>query len=283
MNPLIPIAILALVQGVTEFLPISSSGHLVLTWKIFDETGVPTPQAEIDRLVLDIAVHVGTLGAVMLYYWRDVGRLFAGLGSVLRFRMTDNARLLLLLIGATVPVLIAGFLLQDVIQEVLRSAEIVAWASIGFGILLWLVDRATMTVRRMEHITLVSAMFVGLSQCLALIPGTSRSGITMTAARAFGFERTEAARFSMLLSIPTIMAAGLWAGKKVYDTGNVAITMDALIGAGLALVSALVAIFLMVTWLRRATFAPFVIYRVLLGVVILYLIYVEGIAFDRAA
>ena len=177
--------------------------------------------------------------------------------------------------------LIAGFLLQDVIQDVLRSAEVVAWASIVFGILLWVVDRAAMTVRRMEHITLGSAMFVGLSQCLALIPGTSRSGITMTAARALGYERTEAARFSMLLSIPTILAAGLWAGKKVYDTGNVAISIDALIGAALALVSALVAIALMVAWLRRATFTPFVVYRVLLGAAILYLIYVEGVSFGR--
>ncbi len=281
MNPLIPIAILALVQGITEFLPISSSGHLVLTWKIFDEAGMPVPKAEADRLLLDIAVHVGTLGAVMLYYWRDVGRLFLGFGSVVRLHFTPNAKLLLLLVAATVPVVIAGFLLQDIIQNVLRNAEIVAWTSIGFGLLLWAVDRASMTVRRMEHMTLFGALFVGLSQCLALIPGTSRAGITMTAARSLGFERTEAARFSMLLSIPTILGAGVLAGKKIYDTGNVAITMDALIGAGLALLSALVAIGLMMAWLKRATFTPFVVYRVLLGVAILYLIYIEGFTFGQ--
>lgn len=281
MNPLLPIAILALVQGITEFLPISSSGHLVLTWKIFDEADLPVSKAESDRLLLDIAVHVGTLGAVMLYYWRDVGRLVQGFLNLLRFRFTDNGRLVLLLILATIPTAIAGFLLQDVITGVLRSAEVVAWASIGFGLLLWVVDRTFMTVRRLTDVRWLSAVFIGLAQVLALIPGTSRAGITMTAGRALGMERTEAARFSMLLSIPTILGAGLLLAKKIYDTGNVDIGIDALIGAGLALVSALIAIALMVAWLRRATFTPFVVYRVLLGVVILYFIYVEGVTFEQ--
>lgn len=283
MNPLLPIAILALVQGITEFLPVSSSGHLVLTWKLFDEAGLPVSQAESDRLLLDIAVHVGTLGAVILYYWRDVGRLIGGFLNLLRFRLTEYGRLVLLLILATIPTAAAGLLLEDFITGFLRSAEVVAWASIGFGILLWVVDRTFMTVRRMFDMRLPAALFVGLAQVLALIPGTSRAGITMTAGRALGMERTEAARFSMLLSIPTILGAGLLLGKKIYDSGNLQVGVDAAIGAGLAFISALIAIALMMAWLRRATFTPFVIYRVLLGAVILYFIYVEGVSFGVEA
>lgn len=278
MNALLPILVLAAVQGITEFLPISSSAHLILTWKAFDMGGVPVLQhTEADRLVLDIAVHVGTLGAVVFFFWRDVGRIIAGAGKLLIGRWTPGGRLFLLLVLATIPLVAAGLALKIYVGTNFRSAEVIAWASIGFGILLYAVDKTSMTVKQMDHMTLVGALFVGLSQILALVPGTSRSGITMTAARFLGFERTDAARFSMLLSIPAILGAGTLAGKDLYDTGNVALGLDALIAAALALVCALIAIWAMMAWLRRASFTPFVVYRVLLGFALLYLVYFEGL------
>ena len=204
MAALWPIAILALVQGITEFLPISSSGHLILTWGAFDHYGVPvTARTGGDRLILDIAVHVGTLFAVMLYFWRDVGRMIGGFAKLLAFRMTAGGRLFLLLVVGTIPVVVAGFLGDRFgVIDMLRTVEVIAWASIVFGVLLYAVDLRSMTLQRMEHTTFGGILFIGLAQVLALIPGTSRSGITMTAARFLGFERSDAARLSMLLSAP---------------------------------------------------------------------------------
>lgn len=284
MAALWPIAVLALVQGITEFLPISSSGHLILTWGVFDHYGVPVDaRTGGDRLILDIAVHVGTLFAVMLYFWRDVARLAGGFLWLLAFRMTPGGRLFLLLVVGTIPIVIAG-LLGDRLGAIdaLRTAEVIAWASIGFGVLLYAVDRRSMTLQRIEHTTYRGILFIGLAQVLALIPGTSRSGITMTAARFLGYERSAAARLAMLLSIPTILGAGTLAGKKLYDSGNVALGVDALIAAALAFVSALLAIAAMMAWLRRASFTPFVIYRVLLGLFVLYLIYIAGVKLPAA-
>jgi len=149
----------------------------------------------------------------------------------------------------------------------------VAWATLGFGVLLWVADRTGMTIRRIEHMGYGEALVIGLSQVLALIPGTSRSGITMTAARMLGYERAEAARFSMLLSIPTILAAGLLTGLDLYESGDVQLSLDALIAGGLAFATALIAIVAMMGWLKRASFLPFVLYRILLGGGLLIWIY----------
>ncbi|MEQ8814439.1 MAG: undecaprenyl-diphosphate phosphatase [Thalassobaculum sp.] len=249
--------VLAVVQGITEFLPISSSGHLIL---------VPYFTGEVDQgLMIDVALHVGTLGAVMLYLWRDIARMLVGLGRMLRGRADPGARLALQLVVATLPLVAAGYAASRYLGDTLRSVEVIGWATLGFGIVLWLVDRAGMTVRRIEHLSYGGALFIGCSQILALIPGTSRSGITMTAARLLGFERAEAARFSMLLSIPAIVASGSLQGLKLYQTGNEQLTVDAFVAAGLALVAALIAIVAMMGWLRRASFLPFVLYRIALG------------------
>ncbi|MDH3235338.1 MAG: undecaprenyl-diphosphate phosphatase [Alphaproteobacteria bacterium] len=271
--PLLHIAVVAIVQGLTEFLPISSSGHLILAWQVLEHgTGRPVPP-EAQQLVMDIAVHVGTLGAVTAYLWREVWLILRGLGLAVRGRPSPGLRLLGLLVLATIPVIIAGFLLDQFVGTALRSVEVIAWAFIGFGLLLYVVDRVSLTVKRMEHIGLGSALFVGLAQALALIPGTSRAGITMTAARALGYERVDAARFSMLLSIPTIIAAGALAGYKIYKTDNISLGFDALLGGVLAFVVALLAILAMMSWLRRASFTPFVIYRVIFGVFLLAVVY----------
>jgi len=259
------IVVLALVQGITEFLPISSSGHLALVPMLTDWPD--------QGLKLDVAVHVGTLGAVMLYFWRDVWLMLSGLGQLLIGRSSPGARMVWHLIIATIPVVIAGVLLKDQIETEFRSLEVIAWATLGFGALLFLADNIGMTVRRIEHMRVVDALFLGLMQAIALIPGTSRSGITMTGARLLGYERPDAARFSMLMSIPTIIAAGVLIGIDLYRMNDWAITSEALTAAGLALVSALAAIAVLMAWLKHAGFLPFVIYRVLLGAFLLGIVY----------
>jgi len=254
-----------MVQGITEFLPISSSGHLILVPIVF---GWPD-----QGLLMDVAVHVGTLGAVMLYFWRDMAAMAMGSIHLVRGQWNPGAQLALMVIIATIPVVLAGFTLNHFYPEGIRSMEVIGWATLGFGVLLYAADRLGATSRRIEDVQLSQAMVIGVSQILALIPGTSRSGITMTAARTLGFDRSEAARFSLLLSIPTILGAGLLKGKELYETGNAQLTADAYTAAGLALVSALIAIWAMMQWLQRATFTPFVIYRIILGILLLVFAY----------
>ena len=250
------LVVLALVQGITEFLPISSQGHLVLVPAV---TGWPD-----QGLALDVAVHVGTLGAVMVYFRRDLGRMAAGVA-----RRDDGGRLALQVALATVPVVLAGVALFALGAERLRSIEVIGWATLGFGVLLYAVDRTRPALRRLEQMTLGPAVLIGLAQVLALIPGTSRSGITMTAARALGFERREAARFSMLVSIPVIIAAGTLQAIALYDSGDAALTASAVFAAAMAFVAALGAIGFLMRWLARASFTPFVVYRVALGLALL--------------
>ena len=259
---MLQLVVLALVQGITEFLPVSSSGHLVLTSRLM---GWPD-----QGLTVDVAVHGGTLLAVIVYFWRDLVRILVGLGES---GSQGTRGLFGMLVVATIPVGIAGFLLHEAGPDVLRNPEIIAWTTIGFGLVLWGADRFGMTVRRIEHMTWGSALLIGLAQVLSLVPGTSRSGITMTAARIMGFEREAAARFSLLLSIPVIGAATLLAVLDLIEAGDPVLSRDAAIAAGLAFVSALVAIWAMMAWLRRASFTPFAIYRLLLGGFLLYWLY----------
>ncbi len=255
---LINIVVLALVQGITEFLPISSSAHLIL---------VPVFTDWPDQgLAIDVAVHVGTLGAVVAYFWRDVIEMIVGLVRLPGGRGGAGGRLALQVAVATVPVVLAGFWLKSSgLADQLRSAAVIGWTMLGFGVVLYVADRIGLTVKRVEHLTLPGALVIGLAQVLALIPGTSRSGITITAARFAGYERAEAARFSLLLSIPTIIAAGGLAGFDIYRSGDISLGLDAGLAALLAFLSALVAIAAMMSWLKRASFAPFVVYRVLFG------------------
>jgi len=268
---LLHVVILAIVQGITEFLPISSSGHLVVTWEVFDALQMSAiEQSDHDRLTLDIAVHVGTLAAVCLYAWRELLQMAGGMASLALGRWTPGARLAALIVVGTIPLIVAGGLLKDLVAEELRDTQLIAWTTIGFGIVLYIGDRTGMTFRRIEHMTFAAALAIGLAQVLALIPGTSRSGITMTAARFLGFERVEAARFSLLLAIPAILGAGTLAGYDLYKSGNVVLGHEALAGVVLSFGVALVAIVLMIGWLKRASFTPFVIYRILLGAALLW-------------
>ena len=264
--PLLQLFVLAAVQGITEFLPVSSSGHLVLVPAV---TGWPD-----QTLIIDTAVHVGTLGAVLIYFWRDMGSMLSGLWRLPRGRENPGARLFGLLVLATIPVVIVGGLVSYFgVDEALRSVQVIGWTTLGFGIVLFLADRFFMTIRRLEQMPVSGAIAIGLAQVLALVPGTSRSGITMTAARVLGFERRDAARFSMLMSIPAIAAAGVLKGVELYREGNAQMTGDAVIAAMLSFGIAIVAIAALMAWLRRANFTPFVVYRIGLGVGLLVWVY----------
>ncbi len=263
--PFIQILVLALVQGITEFLPVSSSGHLIL---------VPAVTGWNDQgVVIDVATHVGTLVAVMIYFRADVMAMAAGFLRLVRRRFDPGARLALLVVVATLPTVIAGAVLHELGSDLFRSAAIIAWTTIGFGVLLGIVDRVCVATRPMESITFGGAVVFGLAQVLALVPGTSRSGITMTAGRVLGLDREAAARFSLLMSIPAILGAGTLAGWDLYRAGDVVLGLDALLAAVLSCIAALTAIALMMRWLRRASFLPFVIYRVVLGIVLLVWLY----------
>ncbi len=259
------ILVLAIVQGVTEFLPISSSGHLVLTSQVL---GWPD-----QGLLIDVAVHVGTLFAVMVYFWRDLWMIALGSVGLATGRKGPGARLAGQILIATLPVVIVGFFGREYVGAFLRDIEVIAWATIGFAVLLWIADQWGMTVRRVEHLNFGNAIFIGLAQVLALIPGTSRSGITMTAGRFLGMERSEAARFSLLLSIPTILGAGALGAAELYASENVTLGQDVFLSVGLAFLAGLLSIAVMMRWLSRAKFTPFVLYRIALGGGLLYWIY----------
>jgi undecaprenyl-diphosphatase len=264
--PIEQLIILSIIQGVTEFLPVSSSGHLVLAPIVFNWQD--------QGLVIDIATHVGSLFAVIIYFRRDVGAVIGGGFQLLTGRRTQESNLFLYLAIGTVPIVIVGGLLVILdMTSVFRSAEVIGWSTLLLGVALYVADTGNMTLRRGEHMTLTDALIIGVAQMLSVIPGASRSGVTMTAARFLGFERTEAARFSMLLSIPTITAAGALAGIELYRNDNAQITTDALIAGGLAFVSALVSIWGLMALLERMSFTPFVVYRVLLGALILGWVY----------
>jgi undecaprenyl-diphosphatase len=260
------LVVLAIIQGLTEFLPVSSSGHLNLLHLL---TNYPD-----EGPAIDVAIHVGSLVAVMAYFWRDMLFLLSGLRDVVFFRRSEAARLILLLALASVPLAIVGFImLKSGLVDAVRSLEVIAWTTIIFGLVLWACDAIGSRTRAFSQIGIPDAVWVGLAQCVALIPGVSRSGITMSAARALGFERTEAARFSMLLAIPAILATGAGVAMDLKDGQAAIIAGDALAAAGLSAVAAFISIWFMMALLRRTSMTPFVIYRLALGVVLLWLAY----------
>lgn len=263
------IVILAIVQGITELLPISSSGHLLLTHRILDTAGT----AE-DELIMDVGVHIGTLFAVLLYFRTDVLRMIsAALSFVLRRGSQTQDRLFIYIMAGSLPVVAAGLVLHLLEPSWMRSLYLSAICTIIFGILLWVADRFRPSSLALSEMTIKRAFLIGCAQVLALMPGVSRSGITMTAARTLGFSRTEAARFSFLLAAVAISGAGLLKGIEVFQTSNVTMMGDVAVGAFLSFFSSLAAIIFLMRWLQKATFTPFAIYRVLLGVVLLGLIH----------
>lgn len=264
--PLMTLIILAAIQGLTEFLPISSSGHLVFMPQFFNMTD--------QGLEIDVAVHLGSMFAVVLYFHRDVLGLFTGLFDYFTCRRTDNARLMEMVVIATVPILIAGALLHSFVPHGIRSVEVIGWATLVFGVILGISDRCDFNDSIIEKKTNAAAFVIGLAQILALIPGTSRSGITMTAARFLKINRVQAGRFSMLLSIPAILAASLITGYDVYHAGDTQSYADMIYAVVISFVTAFAAIHFFMRWISKFSFMPFVVYRIVLGIGILAYIYI---------
>ena len=264
------IIVIAIIQGLTEFLPVSSSGHLALIPVMTDwpDQGVIT----------DVMVHVGSLFAVIVYFWRDVWNLLKGTWDMVRFRTTDNSRMALYILLATIPALVFGAILKlsgalDALREdTVRVATVIAWTAVIYGILLWIADVVGKRTKTMENMTLPPALIIGFAQSLALIPGTSRSGATMTAARFLGFERAEAARFSFLLGIPAIAAAGGFTAIEAVQLGG-GIPSHAIWAAVLTFFAAFVAITILMALVKRVGFWIFMVYRLALAAVLFALIY----------
>lgn len=256
--------ILSLVQGITEFLPISSSAHLILPSQVL---GWPD-----QGQAFDVAVHVGTLLAVLICFRHEVIATTRGwLAHVFRQQVSAESRLGWAIIIGTLPAAIIGLLLNDFIEQYTRSMLLIAVTTIVFGLLLWHADIKGRRVAEMDQLTWKSALIIGFAQALALIPGTSRSGITMTAALLLGFTRQSAARFSFLLSIPLILAAGGLKAVELAQSGEAAQWNDIFIGAALSFVAAFLCIKLFLKALDALGMLPFVIYRLLLGVALLFI------------
>lgn len=259
--------IVAIIQGLTEFLPVSSSGHLILLPNL-------TGMADQGQFI-DVAVHVGTLGAVILYFWRDVREGLLGVPRMLTGRIdTPGAKLAFLLAVATVPVILFGLVLKVTgLDDGMRSIAVIGWTMLGFGLVLYWVDQKGAEAKTDADWSLRDAIIMGLWQAVALIPGTSRSGATISGARALGYKREDGTRLAMLMSIPTILASGLLLGLETAGDADWAAFRDGAIAAAMAFVAALLALSLMMRLLRSVSFTPYVIYRVILGVVLLIIAY----------
>lgn len=256
------IFVLAAFQGLTEFLPISSSAHLIL---------VPVFTRWADQgLAFDIAVHLGTLLAVTAYFRKELKLMtLQWFSSIKTGKQTENSRLAWWVILGTVPVVIFGALVKDLVENEWRSATVIAVTLIVFGIVLWWSDRKP-GARDENSMSLKDALFIGLAQALALIPGTSRSGITMTAALLLGFSRESASRFSFLLSIPVIVIAVLWQTYKLLGDPQPIDWMTLLWAVALSAVGAFLCIHYFLAFIRRIGMTPFVLYRVALGLFLLW-------------
>lgn len=257
------IILLSLLQGFTEFLPVSSSGHLILFSKF---TSFPD-----QGMAMDVAMHVGSVLAVMIYFSEEIWAMTKGLFKtwfIPNFKIPGN-KLFWLIMIATIPAIVAGLVLEHYGTEWLRNSKIIGWTILGFGLLLFVADRVGMTIRKVGHLSILDAILIGFAQCLALIPGTSRSGITITMGRFLGLERREAAKFSMLLAVPTIVGAGLLVALDLYQQNNLREIILAIDGITYSFIFSIIAIYVIMWWLKKSTFLPFVIYRIILGSLLL--------------
>lgn len=268
---LIQIIVLALIQGLTEFLPISSSAHLILPAEVL---GWPD-----QGLAFDVAVHFGSLIAVVFYFRGEVWALLRdGLGGLVSRpgtnanQWTDDGRLAWLIVLATIPAGLAGLAFKGFIETHLRSAGVIAATTIGFGLLLWWADVRAARTKDLAQLNWKSALAIGAAQALALIPGTSRSGITMTAGLMLGMKREAAARFSFLMSIPIIALSALLLTFELLAEDSVP-WGDILLGTVLSFVSAYLCIHFFLKFISRIGMAPFAIYRLLLGAVLIWMIW----------
>ena len=251
---MIEIFLLSLVQGITEFLPISSSSHLIILSKYSN--------FEVQSLGIDISLHIGSFLAVITYFHKDIINFF------------QNKKLFLKILTASMPVMVFGFILVETnFIERLRNIEVIGWTTLIFGILLYISDRFKLERNISTNFNLRSAIFIGFFQILSLVPGVSRSGISITAARFLNFKRFDAAKISFLLSIPTLGAVSIFGLKNLFTNEDVNISLFNLISIFLSYVFSLITINYFLKYIKSFSLNIFVIYRVLLGVILLSIAY----------
>jgi len=252
---------LAVIQGLTEFLPISSSAHLILPSQLFGWRD--------QGLAFDVGVHIGSLLAVLYFFRHDLLSMTKSCVSAASTDDKTQARIAWLVVIATLPALMFGFMFHGLVDLYGRSLLVIAGTTMIFGGLLWWADVGRSEARNLTSLSLRDAVTIGCAQAVALIPGTSRSGITISAGLMLGLDRQAAARFSFLMSIPVILGAGVFKTLELASTGVAGQWLMLLSGTGIAAVSAFCCIHFFLKWLDQIGMLPFVIYRMLLGVVLL--------------
>ena len=265
--------ILGITQGLCEFLPISSSGHLILVPWLFGWNDFNGDLAL--EKTFDVALHLGTFISLLLYFWRDAVEILVAWGHSVRKRRTETEteRLAWLLIISTIPAGLAGLALESFVEETLGQPYLIAIMLIVFGIVLWVADRIAKRDRDVSSVNKKGALAIGTAQVLALAPGVSRSGITMTAALLLRLDRESAARYAFLMSLPVIGSAALYKLLKLFVDGMPeGAAVPFAVGVVSATVSGFIAVWFMLAFLRKNTFTRFVIYRLVLGAAVLIII-----------
>ena len=250
--------LIGIIQGVTEFLPISSSGHLVLFGKLSNW--------EDQGLFIDISVHFGTLFAVIVYLRKDIYYLLLNL---FQFKIFED-QIIFKIILSTLPAIILGYFIYDYVSLYFRSIQMIAISSIVFAIILYFADKINIQAKSWQNITYTEALLIGLFQVLAFIPGASRAGVTITAARFLGYDRINATRFSMLLSIPIILASMVLSLINVFNEEQAVVNFyNSFFAVLVAFISALLSIIFLMRFIKQANFNIFIIYRIILGIILL--------------
>ena len=250
----VEILILSLIQGISEFIPVSSAAHLVLVSKFYNFTN--------QSLLIDICLHLGSLIAIILYFRNDL------------LNFIQNKNFLIKIIVGTIPIIPVGYILyQTKLIDQLRNLEVIGWTSLIFGILLYKSDRSKITKKINENFNNKSAIFIGLFQVLALIPGVSRSGITITSGRLLGFNRFDSAKISFFLSIPTLAAAGLLGTYNIYKEGSVELNFLAIIAVIFSFIFSYITIALFFSFIKKFSLNIFIIYRIIISLLILGVVY----------
>jgi len=250
----VEILILSAIQGISEFLPVSSAAHLVLVSKYYAFTN--------QSLLIDICLHLGSLIAIIFYFRNDL------------FNFIKNKSFLIKILIGTIPIIPVGYLLyQTGLIVQLRSLEVIGWMSLIFGIFLYVSDRSKITKKINTSFTNRSAIYIGLFQILALIPGVSRSGITITSGRLLGFNRFDSAKISFFLSIPTLAAASLLGIYNIYKEGSAELNFLAIIAVTFSFIFSYFTISLFLNFIKKFSLNIFIIYRIILSLFILGIVY----------
>jgi undecaprenyl-diphosphatase len=262
--------VFGVVYAVAEILPIGGGPQFAWVDGWGDFLGL---SALGDHRALSLGAHLGLLLATALYFWRDMGDMAQGLVKMAKGKRDPGARLFFQLIVATLPLIAAVLGAQRLDTQPWQSPFVMAWSAFVVGLLLLLFDRACMTVKRIEHAGYGDVLILGIAQALAFVPGIGRIAVVIAVARMLGYERQDAARFAFLISIPTLVAACAWNGYGLVLAGQGFPVQTVLLTTGVTLITALIVLGILMNWLRRSTFTPFAIYRLLIGANLLVFAY----------